>query len=62
VSTTDPSERQKRLAAEVEQGYTQGEAAGRQGAREAGYEPLDAHGHDEPGTVGHDRPGSRKSD
>jgi hypothetical protein len=54
---TDPTERQKAIEAEVEQGYTQGEAAGRQSAREAGIEPLPAHGRTEPGTVGHDRPG-----
>jgi hypothetical protein len=59
---TDPSERQKKIEAQTEQGYTQGEAGGRQSAREAGYEPLPAHGHDEPDVHGFDRRGPSRGD
>jgi hypothetical protein len=58
----DPTERQQKIDAEVERGLTQAEAVGRQAAREAGSEPLDGHGYDEPRTVGHDRPGPSRGD
>jgi hypothetical protein len=58
----DPSERQKAVEDEALQGYTQGEAVGRQSAREVGYEPLPAHGHDEPDVHGFDRPGPSRGD
>jgi hypothetical protein len=56
------SERQRKVEERLEQGFSQGEALGRVSAEEAGYEPLDAHGHDEPETNGFDRPGPERGD
>jgi hypothetical protein len=60
MSVDGPTERQSKIETETERTFTQAEAVGRQAAREAGYEPLPAHGHDSPGTVGHDRPGPER--
>jgi hypothetical protein len=62
MSVDGPSERQSKIETETERTFTQAEAVGRQAAREAGYEPLPAHGHDSPSVHGFDRPGPRQSD
>jgi hypothetical protein len=62
MSVDDPTARQKAVENDVEKGYTQGEAVGRQAAREAGLTPPDAHGHTPPDVHGFDRPGSSRAD
>jgi hypothetical protein len=48
--------RQGRIDQLQEQGYSAAEAQGRVRAEEAGYQPLPAHGVDQPSTVGSKRP------
>ena len=55
------TERQQRLEALVEKGYSLAEAHGRVRAEEAGYTAPPTHGVDKPSTVGHNRPGPKSA-